>query len=172
MPSRIGPGRGQRPTWLDAVLLAALLGLAAWLGHSVATGFTYHWHWDRLLGYLVRTGPEGGWQANYLLLGLATTLRLALWGIVLASMLGLLLGLAGFARRHSLRTLARLYVGLMRNVPPVVFLFVFYFFVSSQLMPWLGIAAHVRHAGPAELTLLRWLFGDPALLENFLTGLV
>lgn len=172
MPRRIGPGRGQRPTWLDAVLLAALLGLAAWLGHSVATGFTYHWHWDRLLGYLVRTGPEGGWQANYLLLGLATTLRLALWGIVLASMLGLLLGLAGFARRHSLRTLARLYVGLMRNVPPVVFLFVFYFFVSSQLMPWLGIATHVRRAGPAELTLLRWLFGDPALLENFLTGLV
>lgn len=161
-----------RPTWLDAVLLFLLLALLAWLGQRTLAGFTYHWHWERLTAYLVREGPDGGWQPNYLLLGLANSLRLALWGIVLASLLGLVMGLAGLARRHALRTLARLYVGLMRNVPPIVFLFVFYFFISSQIMPWLGIAAYVRTAGPGELRALGWLFGDPALLENFFTGLV
>jgi len=39
-------------------------------------------------------------------------------------------------------------VGFIRNIPPVPFLFLFYFFISSQIVPLLGIDEFVRNASP------------------------
>lgn len=167
------PSGWPRPTWLDAVLLGGFGLLLVWLVTAAAAGFTYNWRWEQLPAYLVRVDSEtGAWQANYLLQGLMGTLRLAFWGILLASILGLVMGLAGLSPRPSLRILARAYVGLVRNTPPLVFIFIFYFFISSQVMPLLGLADWVRAAEPEDLRLVAWLFGNPALLENFASGLL
>jgi len=76
------------------------------------------------------------------------------------------------SKRLFPRLLSRLYVELIRNVPPLVFIFVFYFFISSQLMPLLGIGDWIRAASPQTQNLFGWLFGAPELLENVVSGII
>ncbi|MCK6450870.1 MAG: amino acid ABC transporter permease [Alphaproteobacteria bacterium] len=56
-------------------------------------------------------------------------------------------------------------------MPPLVFMFVFYFFLSSQIVPLLGIERLAQSDSPALRSALAWLFGDPRLFGNFLSGL-
>lgn len=132
----------------------------------------YRWNWAPIPNYLLRWDAERGWVANLLLQGLANTLRLSVWGMVLASVFG---GLVGVARTSTLllpRLLGGLYVEVMRNTPPLVLIFVGYFFVSSQIMPLLGIDGFLRGASPGLLGAIGWAFGEPRLLKNFLSALV
>src|SRR3546814_4164863 len=71
-----------------------------------------------------------------------------------------------------LRLVALSYVAVIRNMPPLVFIFIFYFFVSSQIMPILGLGALAQGASPEVSALLGWLFGPTGLIENFAAGLL
>lgn len=132
----------------------------------------YRWNWAPIPNWILRWDAERGWVANLLLQGLLNTLRLSLWGMLLAALFGVVVGLARTATLLLPRLLAGAYVELMRNTPPLVLIFVGYFFISSQLMPLLGIDAALRSASPETLTLISWAFGDPRLLKNFLSALV
>ena len=101
-----------------------------------------------------------------------TTLRLAFWGTLLAAAIGLLMGLARTSTNLFARIVSRLYVELIRNIPPVVFIFVFYFFISSQLMPLLGVDDLVYGASPTTEAVMVVLFGPLELFSNFLAGLI
>ena len=61
---------------------------------------------------------------------------------------------------------------LIRNIPPLVFIFIFYFFISSQLMPILGVDEFVRSASPATLKTIELLFGPTNLVENVISGVI
>lgn len=58
--------------------------------------------------------------------GLVNTLRLAITGIILATVLGVLIGVARLSQNFILRSAARAYVEFVRNVPLVVLLFLMY----------------------------------------------
>jgi polar amino acid transport system permease protein len=167
------PPSGPRITWLDAVILAAVAGFVAFLAYRVGDVLNYHWRWARVLAYLVRWDDASGfWTANLLLRGFFTTLRLAVWGIVLAAAIGLVMGVCRTAKTLLPRLVALLYVGLVRNTPPLVFIFIFYFFISSQLVPLLGLDRFIANAAPATSAAIGVLFGDPRLFVNFVTGLL
>ena len=68
--------------------------------------------------------------------------------------------------------LSRAYVESIRNVPPLVFIFIFYFFISSRIMPLLGIEEFVRGASPETLAWLEMLFGPPQLVSNVISGIL
>ena len=61
---------------------------------------------------------------------------------------------------------------LIRNIPPVVFVFVFFFFIASQIMPALGLSDRDRDAGPATRWCCRSCSGIPKLIDNFVLGLI
>ena len=165
--------RKRRLHWLDLIILALLLGLLGYIYYRVETVLNYTWDWSFLPQYLVRWDQEQqSWAANILLQGLLTTLRLSIWSMLLAALIGALMGIMRTAKRLLPRLIARVYVELIRNIPPLVFIFVFYFFISSQLMPWLGIEEFVRHASPEALSVLEWLFGPAELLENIISGII
>jgi len=153
-------------------VLAVLAGFAGFVAWRVQAVLNYQWSWGFIPNYLVRWDDRRGWVANLLLQGLATTLRLTLWGMALASLFGAVVALARTARMKLLRLLGGAYVELMRNTPPLVLVFVGYFFVSSQVMPLLGIDALLDHAPPAALRVIGVAFGEPRLLKNFLAALV
>ena len=165
--------RRRRLTWLDAALAVgcvAAVGYFAWRTHSV---LDYRWNWSSIWPFIVKRDPQtGGWVPNLLVEGLFTTLRLAIWGIVFAGVIGTLMGLARTSKRLLLRLVADSYVMLIRNIPPVVFVFVFVFFIASQVMPVLGIGDHVRAASPAVQWWISILFGPPKLIDNFFLGLI
>jgi len=65
--------------------------------------------------------------------GLLNTLLVAVLGIVLASALGFLIGIARLSRNWMVRTLARSYVEIMRNIPLLLHLFFWYFIMVGTL---------------------------------------
>jgi polar amino acid transport system permease protein len=159
------PARRIRPTWLDAAILLALLAAVVFVAVRVETVLVYRWNWAPIPNYLLRWDEVGGLVPNLLLQGLATTLRLSLWGMALAAALGVFVAMARISRLLFLRLCGRAYIELMRNTPPLVLIFVGYFFVASQIMPFLPIDALAR-------TLPEFLIGDPRLLRNFLAALI
>jgi polar amino acid transport system permease protein len=165
--------RKWRVHWLDFVVLGAVLLVVGFVAFRVGSVLKYHWDWTHIPNYILRFDEDDQrWVANLLLHGFLTTVRLALWGSLLAAAIGVFFGLCRISQNLFLRMLGRSYVELIRNVPPLVFLFVFYFFISSQMMPILGIDEWVREASPETLAVVSVLFGRPGLLSNFISGLI
>ena len=159
--------------WIDALVLAAVVSVVAYVTYRVNTVLVYKWDWSFIPGYLFRWDEETQWYApNLLMKGLFTTIRLAVWSIVLAAIIGFLMGIMRTSRRLFPRMLSRMYVELIRNIPPVVFIFVFYFFISSQITPLLGLDDLTLDGSPVLLTTLDYLFGPPELLSNLVAGII
>ena len=165
--------RKPRLGWIDYAIFAVLIAAMAYVYYRVDTVLEYRWEWSIIPNYLYRWDEEQQqWVANLLMQGLYTTIRLALWGIVLAAVIGVVFGIMRTSRRLFPRMLSRVYVELIRNIPPLVFIFIFYFFISSQIMPLLGIEEFVRHAPPETLAWLEVLFGPPPLISNVVSGII
>jgi polar amino acid transport system permease protein len=165
--------RRLRFTWLDAVLLAAVafaVGYVAWRAGSV---LHYRWDWSRIPPYLLRFDEaKQRWVTNLLIDGLLTTIRVSLWSAVLAAVFGTVMGLARVSKRLLPRLIGTTYVELIRNIPPLVFVFVFYFFITSQITPLLGVDAFVRGASPSALAVIEVLFGPPRFLPAVLSAIL
>ena len=103
----------------------------------------YQWNWERVLGFMFKFDQDTqSWVSNLFLQGLATTLRLAVWATIFATIVGIVMGYWRTCNNLTLRIISRCYVELIRNIPPIVFIFIFYFFVSSQIFPAIGIDSH------------------------------
>src|SRR5258707_11990842 len=147
--------RRLRPTiWRDArirgilyqVLFVALVVAAgAFLVHntlvnlhrqSIATGFGFL---DREAAFgigesLIAYSPADSY-ARAFLVGLSNTLYVSAIGIVLATILGTVMGLARLSRNWLVAKLAGVYVETFRNIPPAL-----------QLLFWWGVS---REGAPA-----------------------
>lgn len=158
---------------LDVVIFTLVVAVIAYIGYRVDSVLVYKWDWSVIPNYLFRYDEENQRiVANLLILGLLTTLRIAFWGIILASVLGVALGIARTSKRLFPRLVGWAYVGFIRNIPPVPFLFLFYFFISSQILPLISIDEFLRSASPSTIWILEILFGPANLITNFLSGLI
>ncbi|MEM8753565.1 MAG: ABC transporter permease subunit, partial [Pseudomonadota bacterium] len=167
------PNRKRRFGWLDAVLIALALGALAYAWTRVSDVLVYRWDWGFLPQVLFKRDESSGWLVpNVLLEGLLTTIRLSIWAMILASALGLAFGLMSTARRLLPRLTALAYVGVVRNVPPLVFIFVFYFFISSQILPALGVDVWARGLDETGRAAVNLLLGPPDLFENLVSGVL
>ncbi len=154
-----GMGKSAKPTTLRALLYSArfrgvlyqvlvvggVLALGWYLVHNtlanlaargIATG----------LGFL---GQESGFDigegmipysaadtyARALLVGVLNTLKVAVLGIMLASVIGLTVGIARLSRNWLIARLATVYVEGVRNVPLLLQLFVWYGIVTALPVP-------------------------------------
>ncbi len=159
--------------WLDALILAIVFGLIGYVLYRAHSHFNYHWDWRLIPGYFLRYDAEQGhWVMNLLGQGLLSTIRLTFWGSLLAALIGVVMGICRVSSSLFLRLISRTYVELIRNIPPLVFIFIFYFFISGQIMPVLAIEDRIADAGPIAVSAITWLFGSPELLPNFLSGLI
>ena len=163
----------RRLTLLDSLVIAAVLAAFGFIGYRLFYALDYRWNWPVVFTYLVRFDPERQrWVANVLLEGFFTTLRLSFWGMLIAIILGSVMGLMRVSRRLLFRLISRSYVECIRNTPPLVLVFLFYYFVSDQILPYLGIEAFFRSASP---NLQHWLaipFAQPELITPFLSGVL
>ena len=127
---------------LDVVILSIVAAVVAFFVYKINSVLAYAWDWSVIPRYLLRRDEDTGALApNLFVLGLLTTIRLAIWSLVLSAIIGCIMGVMRTSRRLFPRLLSRAYVELIRNTPPLVFIFVFYFFISSQIMPLLGVSA-------------------------------
>ncbi|MHB1319474.1 MAG: amino acid ABC transporter permease [Anaerolineae bacterium] len=158
---------------LDAVIIAGCIALAAYVYYRVAYGLEYNGHWDAIPQYLFRRdAATGRLVANYLVEGLLTTLRLSVWSTLLAVLVGLAVAFCRTSRSLFWRLVGGAYVESIRNLPPLVLIFIFYYFVIDQLMPLLGIDAFIAGRSPAALRIVALLFAERTLLTQFVSGVI
>jgi len=158
---------------LDIAVTACLLALAAYIIYRLTVSLNYKWQWSIIPTYLVRFDPDRGrWVSNLLLQGLHTTIKLSVWATLLAMILGLTMGLMRTSKHLLSRLIAGSYVELIRNTPPLVLVFIFYFFVSAQIIPKLGIEEFLRSGSETTLQLARLLFAGPSLITAFISGTI
>ena len=161
-----------RITRLDAVVAALVLLLAAYIVYRLTMKLNYNWNWSIIPQYLFFFDEtEGHWKANVLMQGLFTTLRLTVWSTLLAIIFGFVTGIMRTTPRLFNRLVGRSYVELIRNVPPLVLIFIFYFFVSDQIIPLLGVEDFVRSSSPETQKVLGFFFSSPELFTAFLSGM-
>lgn len=67
------------------------------------------------------------------LVGLCNTLLVAVLGIILATVLGFIVGIARLSRNWLIARLATIFVEIARNIPPLLHLFIWYFAVLLTL---------------------------------------
>ncbi|MBV8120323.1 MAG: amino acid ABC transporter permease [Alphaproteobacteria bacterium] len=139
--------RARPALWRDAkirgiayqvVFVAAVAGFIALIVHNaianigrqnIATGFGFL-HREAAFGIgesLIEYSPADTY-ARALLVGLTNTLHVAALGIVLATILGTLMGLARLSSNWLVAKLARVYVEIFRNIP-----------LALQLFFWWGL---------------------------------
>jgi len=152
-PPRPAASGGVTPWWRDrrvlpwvvqaAVGLVVLLAIAFLLGNLVrnltAAGLLLSWRWlNQPAGFDISESliPFNAqlpyWRA--LAAGLVNTIRAVLVGLVGATLLGTLVGMASFSHNGLLKRIARIYVEVVRNIPLLLQL-VFWYFVVFLTLP-------------------------------------
>ena len=128
--------RGGRPLWwrsgFDLLQFAALLGFPAWLTWRGASAMGYRWQWYRVPAFFYKR-VDGEIVPGPLVDGLLVTLQIAAWAMLLTLSVGL--AVAMLRRSHSIagRTLATVYLELVRNTPLLVQVSIFYFVLQPLL---------------------------------------
>lgn len=175
LPARLPPRRAATISLarvLDVLVVAACLAAATWFVVRANAVLGYRWNWSIIPTYLVRIDPDtGAWAPNLLLNGFFTTIRLAVWSLLIGTIVGILFAAMRLSRRPVLRWIARCFVELVRNAPPIVLIFVLYFFVSSQLMPALGLDRMLRAAPVLVQAVITAVLAPPERINDVLAGL-
>jgi len=144
---------GQRFSWNDPglrsivyqVVALCAVGAVVWfLVHNtlhnlsvrnIASGFDFL---NREAGFaigesMIEYGPANDYR-RALTVGLLNTLRVAVVGIIFATLLGTLIGIARLSKNWLIHKLASIYVEVMRNIPLLLQLF-FWYAIISETMP-------------------------------------
>ncbi len=113
------------------------------------------------------------WQA--FLVGLSNTLRVAILGIILTTILGTLLGVGRFSRNALVRGLSYAYVELFRNVPVLLQLLMWYL-VFTEVLPatsdaW-SIGPFFLSKGGLSFPIPVWAAGHLWSVAGLVAGLV
>lgn len=124
--------------------------------------------WRVLWQYLLRSDGQPG----LLVQGLFTTIRLTFWSGLIALLLGLCAGLARTSQGLYPRLLGATYVELCRNLPPLVLVFLCYYFLADQIAPAIGLQDMIRNASPEIRPVAEFFLGRPDQIDAFVTAAI
>jgi len=167
------PPKKTRFTPLDAVLILSITAFGVIFLWRVNATLDYQWRWDLLVHYLLRwEETTGRWVPGLVTQGLLTTIRLSIWTMLLATCIGVIMGMARCSTSLFLRMAGWTYVETVRNVPPLVLIFIFYFFLADQIMTMIGLEAMLRNLPGWAKELLPWVAVPVDRMPNFLAALL
>jgi general L-amino acid transport system permease protein len=193
--ARAAPRRRVRLSWSDPVfrsivwqvLIVGLVIAVGWYllantnrnlaARRIATGFGFLW---RSAGIPIGESPipynpAVDTYGRALVIGLLNTLRVAVVGIVLATVLGTLIGIARLSKNWLLAKLAAIYVETLRDLPLLLQLLFWYALLQGLPAPRqsirLGDSVFLSNRG-IKLPTLVWNPADLWVILAFLAGLV
>ena len=153
------------------MIIILVIAAGVYVYWRIAYGLEYRGDWSVIPRFLVRRDAETGRPvANFLLIGLITTLKLSIWAALLAMIAGFVMGMFRTSKNLFLQLVGRTYVELIRNLPPLVLIYIFYFFVVDQIMPLLGVETFIRTRPENVKAVLAILFAQDSLFVQFISG--
>jgi general L-amino acid transport system permease protein len=161
----------------QAIFLVLLLSVVAWLVGNLlealdTRGLNLSFEFfSRTAGFNIGEGiqmerTDSFWHAY--IVGLVNTLRVILVGLLLATVVGVLAGIALLSQNWLMRSLVSGYVEIIRNTPLLVQLFFIYFAVILTLP---SIQDRIE-VGPFMLSQRGFYFPKPIAQDSFTTWLV
>ncbi|KQT53714.1 amino acid ABC transporter permease [Aureimonas sp. Leaf454] len=130
---------------IQVLLLTCLVGFAWWIIDNTATnmrqanmasGFGFLGTRSSFeIGQHVIEYSSNSSYGRAIVVGILNTLIVAVSGIVLATILGFIVGIGRLSRNFLVRGLATVYVETFRNIPPLLVILFWYFGVLSLLQP-------------------------------------
>ena len=129
--------------WVFQVVVVALVGLLAWFlvsntvdnlqRQKIASGFHYL---ERESGFeigdtMIAYSPASTY-ARAILVGMLNTIKVAVLGIILSTILGTMIGVGRLSPNWLLAKICECYVEAFRNVPLLLWLFLFYKMISES----------------------------------------
>src|ERR1700744_782458 len=128
--------------WVFQIVVVGLVGLLAWFlvsntienlqRQKIASGFHYL---GREAGFeigdtMIASSPASTY-ARAIFVGLLNTLKVAVLGVVLSTIFGTLIGIGRLSPNWLLAKICECYVECFRNVPLLLWLFLFYKIISE-----------------------------------------
>ena len=127
---------------IQILLIVIVVGLVAWLTNNtttnlrergIASGFGFL---GQRAGFDMSTFLSTTSESTYgymLLAGLVDTIAVSFFAIIIATILGLIVGIARLSTNWLVRTIATVYVELLRNIPPLLVILFWYLAVIAAL---------------------------------------
>lgn len=158
---------------LDLILIAVLIVGGIFLADTFFVTFSYQWNWAVIPQYFFRfDSSSDSWVPNLLVNGLLTTIRLSIWSSLFGLILGTTVAITGRTASLYLRLLGRSYIELVRNTPPLVLVFIFYFFIGNQIMVALDIEQFMATRSEPVRQVLEILFAPRKRFPEFLSAVL
>ena len=166
--------RKKRLHWVDFLIIAVLVAFFLYVWLQIEGKLNYIWRWEQIPNYLFFYNEKTErWTANMLIQGLITTIRISIYASILALILGVILGIARTVTNLTVRMLARTYLESLRNIPPLVVIFIFYFFLSEQLIAAMNIESWAYAVARQEDNgVWEFFFGDMRRFPSLISGVI
>src|ERR1700712_4471793 len=131
-----------RSILIQVLLVAGVFGTVYWFSNNtvtnlrergIASGFDFL---GKRAGFDMTTFLNVTAESTYgymLLAGLVDTIVVSLLAIIIATILGLIVGIARLSSNWLIRTIATVYVEVLRNIPPLLVILFFYLAVLATL---------------------------------------
>ncbi len=172
------PGTGEARPWNELKLhdYILILGFVAFvvfcLWRLAGTG-SGTWNWARLMPYLLYANDDGGYSLGMLSQGILMTIRLSIWAFLLAISFGLLVGSYTANKKGLVVFPFTVFVQTLRNIPPLVFIFLVYFFsgqfFSALVLPLQDFAYSLD---PLGAKIFSYIFASPIQIESMTAAII
>ncbi len=158
---------------VDAAVILSLVAAAALFFSKENSFISYQWEWQAIPGYFFFFDSlTGELRANILLKGFITTVKLSLWATLTGMFLGTFSGIFGAKGSFGQRLISRLYVETVRNIPSLVLVILFYYFISSQFLDALHLDRWLRTSSPWVQDRIGFLFSEPGRINAFVSAIL
>jgi polar amino acid transport system permease protein len=156
----------------DFLFCAIFLIVGVFIYYRVEIGLNYNWNWAKIPQFLFRFDEDSGkWVSNVLMWGLYNTIRLSIFGTILAIILGTIMGICRSSKVVFLRLVSGTYVETMRNLPPLVIIFIVYFFIGNHILPYSGLGDALEGRDDLLVKIVTFCLAPPEHLTSFLSAL-
>ncbi|MGL4209618.1 MAG: amino acid ABC transporter permease [Candidatus Adiutrix sp.] len=156
----------------DLGAMIFLIWLGFYLYRYITDDLKYNWQWAIIGQFLITVDGDGVFRAGPLLDGLFMTIKLSVWIVVAASTFGFALAISRLSSSLYLQLLARSVVESARNMPPVILVFIFFYFFGSQLLPWFQITSTINSWPPSVQVMIELFTAPPSRLAAFMSAIL
>lgn len=158
---------------MDLLIFLILISACVWIAHQINVQVHYPWNWKVIPQYLFRFDTvKDRWVSGLIMEGVLTTLKLSIYSSILAIIFGTAMGLSRTSRSPFKRMIGWSYVELIRNIPILVWIFIFYYFISDLFIPILGLDSLGTSSSGFFNGLISFLFISPSRLPAFFSGML
>ena len=160
-------------TIIDVAVIIVVMAAIFLFFARMSQVLDYKWEWEAIPSYFFFTDAvTGKLKANILITGFFTTIKLSIWSTLIGFLLGIISGVMGAKGSFEQRFVSRIYVESIRNIPSLVLVIIFYYFVSSRFLDALYLDRWLRNSSNTIQHITGFLFAKPAQINSFISAII